>query len=485
MSEHSSPSHTSTLLHSDKISNPDFTGKWRLKEYHGIDEYLKSEGWNWMMRKAISKLGITQYIYHHHMASVGGKEEEHITIKSASKGGGNEMISCVNLNAKTEVKYKDKNGNNVISVFKWNRDKTQIIEFVLTDDDKQTRSNDDIKDNNTQRSYTKCRHMNSKGQMIESITNEHGKTCVSIYVKEEEDQISIRELKQILHLPHDKEEVDDTGDSLAFPVNILDLIEICATQEEDALNSENIAIQREIQEITLKIDKLKEELMLKTEELKANILKNDENICHKNTIKKWTEFERNWPQWDTLYFIGWLRRMKWRNKQFEEYHITKYRVNQFCLKHFGQRFIGKYLLKFECDTLRQLGICDEHDSFCVYQQIIKLTAKYPMKVRESVLKYEPKHEDAHVTAEYTLKTLLSETDAELLEYYPLFKKVGYDDINTICACIQHKGIEYLEQNILSNKLKMNNIALRIKLLDALKKQIPSHDITTNDTDINT
>ena len=31
-----------------KVSNPDFTGKWKLKEYIGNEDYLKSEGWNWI-----------------------------------------------------------------------------------------------------------------------------------------------------------------------------------------------------------------------------------------------------------------------------------------------------------------------------------------------------------------------------------------------------------------------------------------------------
>eukprot|EP01084_Bolivina_argentea_P069193 125955_1 len=387
------------ILDSDddnKIDTPDFTAKWRLIEYKGIDEYLKSEGWSWMMRKAISKLGNNQYIYHHHQSNCDGKEEENITIKSVYKGGIYEIISNANLNDKKEIKYKDKNGDKIISVFKWNKSKKEIIEFLLKEIT--------IKNNNNapkykrkskvkQKSYTKCRYIDNKGQMIETITNQIGKKCISIYIKDDDDQPTIKQLKNILHLPNENNENNDDQKDYKlpqFPINIIEIEKIVTERKDDdeKLNIENVKIQKEIQKLSEQITILKEKLIIKTEELKHNITKNDELISQKNTIKKWGEFQSEWNNWDCLYFMGWLQRIKWENKNYNSYNITKNGINRYCMKTFNTKhFIGKYLIKFDRDAMRQIGIEDEKDSFCIYKQILDLIKKYPLKQYQSPLKY--------------------------------------------------------------------------------------------------
>ena len=496
MSSSSSPSNGNQEPN-DKVIDPDFTGKWRLKEYIGIDEYLKSEGWSWIMRKTISKLSCYNYIYHHHK-SIKDKEIEHITIKNVNKTGVYELIHCVNLNDKKEIKYKDKSGDKIISVFKWNRDKSQIIEFLLkeipssqshngfgisTSSHNQSYSHKHSRKKRKkkkQKSYTKCRYIDAtNGRMIESITNQNGKTCTSVYVRE--DDISIKHLKHILHIKDDEDDTKRSNEcDIHFPINILELMqqnEERQMDDDEKLTLENIAIQKEIQRLSEQIVEFQRLLELKQEELQQNIARNDEVINVKNTIKKWKEFEAEWYKWDTLYFIGWLRRIEWKNKQFADYEITKANVDKYAMCHVGDGpyFKGKYLSKFDCDALRQIGINDEEDSFCVYQQILELIETYPMKKYQSPLVYVKKSDDekgnkteGHGDLEVFLK------DIGLDEYYEGFQKNGFDDLKTILDCIKHKGMDYVEQNILSKKLKINKMNHRIRLLDALKQRMDKY-----------
>ena len=535
---------TSPTIDEGKIPNPDFTGKWKLKDYKGIDEYLKSEGWNWMMRKAISKLGNNEFIYHHHRTTtskstkdiqngdtkeeednddqeVTYEHEENITIKSINKGGVYELIPSANLYDKKEVIYKDKNGNKVISVFKWNKEKTEIIEFLLkeikgSDDDKssqRSRSNrhrsSQSKPKIKQKSYTKTRYIDNSGQMIVSITNQIGKTCTSVYIKE--DDISIKQLKHILHLPPDPQDEPSINKELTkeqkeqerrekikkdalyeqFPVNIIEIEQkVIKTKDDDEkLNMENIAIQKDIQSIMEQIRELEAKLAIKTEELKENIAINDENIKNRNTIKKWKEFEAEWYNWNALYFMAWLRRLKWNGKKgYDDYDISKHKIDQYSMINFNDSyFLGKFLQKFDRDAVRQIGIEDENDSMNVYQEILNLIKRNPLKRYESPLKYKIKKKEDDDDLEQKeigsdFKEFLHEMD--MIEYYQQFKKNGYDDLNKIIICCKEKGIDYVEKNILSKKLKINKIKHRIKLLAAFKKMMEneSDDFENDDED---
>ena len=522
---------TSPTIDEEKVPNPDFTGKWKLKDYKGIDEYLKSEGWSWVMRKAISKLGNNQYIYHYHKTKKSTKiqngnykqnnndlkdpeqeenendteTEENISIKSINKGGIYELIPSANLYDKKEITYKDKEGNNVISVFKWNKEKTELIEFLLKEmkDDTQTYSKSIYnKSSRTrqnkikmkQKSYTKCRYINNSGQMIVNITNQIGKTCTSIYIKD--DDISIPQLKNILHLKLDDEDINDNisqkkqeKEKLAkdalyklFPVNIIEIEQkVNATKDDDEkLNMENIAIQKEIEDINNEIEKLQMRLRIKTEELKINIAINDENINNRNMIKKWKEFEQEWYNWDSTYFMGWLRRIEWNgDKRYDDYDINKNKIDKYCMINFDHsQFLGKFLKKFDRDAIRQIGIQDENDSMCIYQQILELIKRNPMKKDDDddELKQEEIVDD-------DFKLFLIEMG--LNEYYDIFKKYGFDDLHTIITCCKHKGCDYVEQNVLSNKLKINKINHRMKLMNAFKKIMENEvDDFENDNDNN-
>jgi len=563
----SSPS--SPKLDEHKIPEPDFTGKWKLKDYKGIDDYLKSEGWNWMMRKAISKLGNHQYIYHHHrmrMTSTSTstspspsshdttststsnndskqhddqqqqyEEEENISIKSVNKGGVYELISSANLYDKKEIIYKDTKGNKVISVFKWNREKTQIIEFLLKEikgsDDAHSstsssssyyrRSKGGKKAKKKQKSYTRCRYIDGLGQMIVTETNQIGKQYVSIYVKE--DDISIQQLKHILKLPLDADEQDEVDDehkqqhvhtkqrahdalSGQFPVDIVEIERTVKQTEsdEERLSVENIAIQKEIQSLSEQIRELEGKLLLKTDELEANIAKNDENVRLRNLVTKWKEFEAEWTNWDALYFMAWLQRLQWRNQQYSDYEITKAKVDGYCVRQLNvEQFVGKFLQKFDRDAVRQIGVEDEQDSLCVYQHILKLMERNPVKAYSSPLKYEKKtnekqvdelvvyerkeqEEEAvavvvangedmeHLDEEHDdLKQLLN--DVKLGEYYGKFEEQGLCDLNAIIVQIKEKGMDDFEQRVLSEKLSINKIAHRMKIVNGIKAYLDNDD----------
>eukprot|EP01084_Bolivina_argentea_P041765 77097_1 len=168
-----------------KMIDPNFTGKWQLKKHEGIDDFLKSEGWNWIMRKIISSLGNTFFIYHQKNIN----NQEYISIKSINSTGHSELVHFAAINKENEsqlTQYKDKNNDNVTSIFKWNTNKTELIECLSIE----------IK-NSTARSWTKTRYINKTGELIITITNETGKYFQGTYIKQ---NILQEKLEQILQI---------------------------------------------------------------------------------------------------------------------------------------------------------------------------------------------------------------------------------------------------------------------------------------------
>lgn len=514
----------------NKVSNPNFTGKWKLKEYIGVEDYLKSEGWNWMMRKALSKMANTQFIYHRSpecsspsttitspngtvgtpstpTESADGSTEQFV-IRNVNRD--NEQIS-INLAAKQEVRYKDRSGNKVISVFKWNRSRTEVMEFRLTELKTATSSHSSSSRSTStstkssgsrrrsrskaQKSYTESRWLDEKGQMTVSITNQMGKRCTSIYVKEED--CSVPQIAHFLGIDTKRSDGDDhkqmesssklkSTDPLCelFPLDIVDIVRLVETAssplhsgtagsnstnndtndtmhgDDEKLNEQNVAIQREIQRIRDQMAELQKELDAKTEELRINIARNDERIERDNVVRKWREFEADWMQWDSYSLIGWLLRIPLDHRAFSDYKCTSKSIDRFCSMRFGTKFGGQCMLKMDVEAVRKMGINDEADALCIWKQMESVMSRYPQRGSYGV------HNGRHIPGA-DLKAFLN--GMGMSEYFEDFCNEGFEDLNTIKELVRHKGIDYVENTVLSKKLKINDTAHRMQIVEGIKK----------------
>ena len=466
----------------------------------------------------MSKMGNTQIIHHR-------PSTHKLVIKDPNKG--DEQIT-VDLTTKQEVCSKDRSGHKVISVFKWNRSTTELIEFRLielkgtaTSSSSNSKSSRSSSSNSRRRSrqkqvhksYTESRWLDDKGQMVVAITNQIGKRCTSIYVKEEEES-STSQIAHVLgiesvddhHTPNGSKSnkslnanAVDAADPLStvFPLDIVRLVESASSKhsvhsaassagsssidivdddDDEKLNEENIAIQREIQRIGDEIAALQKELDAKTQELRRNIARNDERIERNNLIRKWKEFESEWTQWDSLSLIGWLHRQRLQSaSSFTEYgpFCTLQSIDRFCSMRFGAPFCGQFMGKMNVDAIRGMGIDDDADCECIMAQMEALMERYP-----------PQSESECNIPGADLKAFLN--GLGLMAYFEVFSKHGFEDLNMIREFAKHKGMDYVERNVISKKLKINNMAHRMQIMEGLQSMMQREkeretQITADDT----
>ena len=247
-----------------------------------------------------------------------------------------------------------------------------------------------------------------------------------------------------------------------FPLNVVELATADTSDDDDCLK--NVAIQQEIEALTLKKKEIEAALRAKTQELQANIARNDERIKQRNMAEKWKEFEANWPNWDSLYFVGWLRRIKYEHYSFEHYasKVTKWSIDNYCDVHFGgKRFLGRFLRVFERDAIRQIGVEDEVDSLCVYQQILRIMSAAPLKRKESALKY--------VKSEDSMRRFLRKIG--MGQHWAVLRSHGFETVHAMAVCIRHKGMEYVEKEVLAQRMRINAMSDRMRIVSALEQYV--------------
>lgn len=137
----------------DKIewNGIDFNGIWQLKKSENLDDYLLSEGWSSLQRKAALKSNITQQII---------QNEDEIKIKVFCKNGNYSYNMKINGDC---VKYKDLNNDLCESIAKWSDNKKYIME-TITKIDKQYTSIRGINDNNSKQMTLK--YINDRGVSV-------------------------------------------------------------------------------------------------------------------------------------------------------------------------------------------------------------------------------------------------------------------------------------------------------------------------------
>mmetsp|Transcript_72466 Transcript_72466/g.65161 ORF Transcript_72466/g.65161 Transcript_72466/m.65161 type:complete len:146 (+) Transcript_72466:63-500(+) len=136
---------------------PNFTGSWTLRTSEKLDEYLKSEGWGLIMRKAAAAVSAYQTIE---------QNDKEIKVKVKNKKGTYEYTAQLDG---TECKYTDNDKDEVASSTTLSDDKKQIIE-------KMNKGKDSKK-------YTTYRYMDN-GEMKLKIENDKGKYCIRIFKKD-------------------------------------------------------------------------------------------------------------------------------------------------------------------------------------------------------------------------------------------------------------------------------------------------------------
>merc|ERR1712129_282490 len=147
-----------------KKPNVDFSGTWKLKTNEGADAYYKSEGWGWIMRKAVPTMGITQII-----EQKGNHFKIHMLVNVPAVGTVADQTNESVIGSGDEIEYKDKDGP-CCATAKWNEEGTEIISDVYRKDDKK-------------RTYKLVRKFadDSKIKMICLSTNHLGKTLIQTY----------------------------------------------------------------------------------------------------------------------------------------------------------------------------------------------------------------------------------------------------------------------------------------------------------------
>merc|ERR1712039_390412 len=105
------------------------------------------------------------------------------------------------------------------------------------------------------------------------------------------------------------------------------------------------------------------------------------------------------------------------------------------------------------ETLHRMGLLEGAD---MMKQIEALRERYP--VNEDA-------KDINVPGA-DLNAFLKGMGLEV--YFEGFRKNGFEDLHTIRVLVRHKGMDYLEKNILSKKLKINTMAHRIRIVEGLK-----------------
>mmetsp|Transcript_1757 Transcript_1757/g.3452 ORF Transcript_1757/g.3452 Transcript_1757/m.3452 type:complete len:152 (+) Transcript_1757:58-513(+) len=134
-----------------------FTGKWELRTSEKLDEYLKEEGWGFIMRKAAAAVSATQIILQD------GDKTLKVNVKN--KKGIFEYTAPLDG---SEIKYVDNDKDDVISKSVFSDDKQAIIESVIKGKES--------------KQYKTTRYMEN-GEMRLKIENAKGKYCIRIFKK--------------------------------------------------------------------------------------------------------------------------------------------------------------------------------------------------------------------------------------------------------------------------------------------------------------
>ena len=141
----------------------DFNGIWTLDSSDNLDEYLLSENWSIVMRKAAEKANITQQII---------QNEDILRIKVFSKNGNYSYTLNVNGD---NVEYQDLNQDICQSIAKWSDDKKCIMETIS----KKSKVDGTIKE------YTCVRQLDESNanRMTLQYINDQGVSVTRYFVK--------------------------------------------------------------------------------------------------------------------------------------------------------------------------------------------------------------------------------------------------------------------------------------------------------------
>ena len=355
----------SNELSSVPMDNPDFNGKWILKNHDGIDSFLKSEGWSWMMRKLILKIGNNFFIYH-------DEQKQTISIKSVNNTGHQEFIKNAPLN-NTKVNYTDKGGYKIHSTFKWNVSKNEIIEQFTK-----------IKENATQ-SYTKRRHIDQNGQLIVSITNESGLSFSSIYIKDQ--TFSIDRLSHILLLTDQLQIVDDIKDDN----NKIDL-EI---------------MQQQLRQLAEENEKLRKENERLTQKYHSILFDDDEKADDNEGINK--QHKIKFEEWlrDTVRLPQYLS--AFRNKEYDDVEMIEHLDEDILQNELRLKALHCKLLMAKVDDFKKLRM--EFDGFF---NANKKYIKYKQKMMKyGILTLDELHNE--IQTKYQFCCLLGTKDDDVLD----------------------------------------------------------------------
>ena len=132
-----------------------FSGSWTLRTSEKLDEFLKSEGWGYIMRKAAAAVSAYQTIV---------QNEKSIKIKVKNKKGTYEYDAPLDG---TQIEYKDMDGDDCTSKTTLSEDGQKQIEVLVKKGKTKT-----------------CTRYMENGEMKLKIENEQGKYCIRIFKKD-------------------------------------------------------------------------------------------------------------------------------------------------------------------------------------------------------------------------------------------------------------------------------------------------------------
>eukprot|EP01083_Nonionella_stella_P271877 921729_1 len=144
---------------SNDIKLPDWNGSWTLRTSEKLDEYLKDEGWGYIMRKAAAAVSAYQTIT---------QDDKSIKINVKNKKGQYEYTSPFDG---SEVKYVDNDKDDIVSTASIQNDEELgpcLVEVMIKGKEK--------------KKYTTTRYMKD-GEMCLKIANAGGKYCVRLFKK--------------------------------------------------------------------------------------------------------------------------------------------------------------------------------------------------------------------------------------------------------------------------------------------------------------
>eukprot|EP01084_Bolivina_argentea_P056420 103272_1 len=138
---------------------PDFTGSWTLRTSEKLDEYLKSEKWGFIMRKAAAAVSAYQRI------EQDGKKQ--IKVHVQNKKGTYEYTAVLDG---SDTSYIDMDKDDVVSQSVISECGAMIVERMVKGKEK--------------KEYTTYRYMEN-GEMRLKIQNKEGKFCIRIFKRDE------------------------------------------------------------------------------------------------------------------------------------------------------------------------------------------------------------------------------------------------------------------------------------------------------------